>query len=127
LSPTVSPATTQQYTLIASLKGCTAKAMVDVHVLDEINIPTAFSPNNDGVNDKWYIDALNQFPRAQVEVFNRYGQVVFQSYGNYMAKPWDGLYQGNELSIGTYIYIINLNSSVPGYNKPLSGCISILK
>jgi gliding motility-associated-like protein len=100
---------------------------VNVHVLDQIYIPNAFSPNNDNKNDKWLIDALNQFPNAEVEVFNRYGQVVFHSLGNYTAAPWDGVYQGNILSTGTYVYIINLNSSVPGYDKPLSGCISIIR
>jgi gliding motility-associated-like protein len=127
LSPTVNPPATQQYTLTASLKGCTASAVTDVHVLDQIFIPTAFSPNNDNINDKWTIDALNQFPRAEVEVFNRSGKVIFQSSGNYMAKPWDGLYEGNFLPTGTYVYIINLNSAVPGYDKPITGCISIIR
>jgi gliding motility-associated-like protein len=127
LSPSIDPTATQSYTLTASLDGCTASAMVDVHVMDQIEIPNTFSPNNDKINDTWNIEALNQFPRADVQVFNRYGQIVFRSAGNYMAAPWRGLYNGNGLPIGTYFYIINLNSSVPGYGEPLSGSISIIR
>jgi len=127
LSPTVDPSTTQYYTLIASLDGCNANAQVDVHVMDLVLIPSAFSPNNDGINDTWNIDALDQFPNADVEVFNRYGQVVFRSAGNYMSSPWKGTFEGSNLSIGTYFYIINLNSSLPGYNEPISGPVTIIR
>ncbi|MFX6019440.1 gliding motility-associated C-terminal domain-containing protein, partial [Acinetobacter baumannii] len=76
----------------------------------------AFSPNGDGINDTWQIQYLHaRNPQCVVQVFNRAGQMVFQSNG--YAKPWDGRYQGNLLPFGTYYYIIKQNS----FSQPISG------
>jgi gliding motility-associated-like protein len=76
-----------------------------VRVLKKPLVPNAFSPNGDGINDTWVIEYLETYPGAVIEVFNRYGQVVFRSVG--YDKPWDGTYKGQQLPTGTYYYIIN--------------------
>ena len=84
-------------------------------------IPNAFSPNNDGINDKWEIKYLNDYPAALVTVFDRYGQPVYNSSGTYI--PWDGTFKGSPLPIGTYYYIIS-----PGNGrKVLSGSVTLLR
>lgn len=84
-------------------------------------IPNVFSPNGDGINDTWRIKYLDNFPNAMVDVYNRYGQLVFHSIG--YSKNWDGKSNGKDLPVGTYYYLI-----VAGPNtKPLSGSISILR
>jgi gliding motility-associated-like protein len=119
-----------QYTLKAistTSLGCSDSATIDVIVLDPISIPNAFSPNGDGVHDSWYIKRIEQYPNAEVDVFNRYGQLLYQSQGNYLERPWDGYYNGQSLPVGTYYYIINLNSGAPGDPGPLTGSISIIR
>jgi gliding motility-associated-like protein len=83
--------------------------------------PNAFSPNGDGINDVWRVTHLNTYSTAKVEVFDRYGQVVFSSTG--YNKPWDGTAKGKALPVGVYYYVIHLGV-VP---QPLTGSITLLK
>jgi gliding motility-associated-like protein/uncharacterized repeat protein (TIGR01451 family) len=80
----------------------------------ELFIPDVFSPNNDGVNDRWIIRGLDRYPNNKVVIINRWGNRVFEAapYNN----DWDGTNQfsptlgGNELPIGTYFYILDLGN-----------------
>lgn len=81
-----------------------------------------FTPNGDGINDLWTISGLLSYPNCLVNIYSRNGELVYQSRG--YAKPWDGLYKGTNLPVGTYYYIIDLNNS----NKPkVSGYIAIIR
>ncbi len=84
-------------------------------------IPNAFSPNGDGINDTWEIPILKNYPNCSVEVYNRYGQLVFKSIG--YNKNWDGNYNNQLLPTGTYYYIIKTS---PGANI-LSGSVLIIR
>ena len=100
------------YTLtVTSNTGCgTSTDEVKVEVIDKLFIPTAFTPNNDGLNDRWEIITIEEYPNAMVEVFNRYGQRVYKSSGkNYV--PWDGTFQGKPALPGVYVYVINLHNN----------------
>jgi gliding motility-associated-like protein len=122
LNPLTTPAQNITYTLTAVSKSCgTSTSSVFVRVYEKINIPNAFSPNNDGVNDLWDIDKLITYPASLVQVFDRYGQQVFQSTG--YAKPWDGTFNGKALSTGTYYYIIDLKDGAP----KMAGWVLIVK
>jgi gliding motility-associated-like protein len=88
-----------------------------------IHITNTFTPNNDGVNDVWDVPDLAYFPDCVVNIYNRYGALVFQSKG--YSKAWDGTYKGRQLPVATYYYIINLNSV---YNTTrYSGSITIIR
>ncbi len=70
--------------------------------LSSIDVPSAFTPNNDGTNDfiipaGWGIRKLNYF-----KVFNRWGQLLFES--NDLNKGWDGTFNGVPQNMETYIY-----------------------
>jgi gliding motility-associated-like protein len=82
-------------------------------------IPNAFTPNGDGINDTWEIKGLDS-ESLLVNVFNRYGALIFQSHGLY--KPWDGLYNGKRLPMGVYYYVINTATT----KRTLTGWISII-
>ena len=122
LNPVVNPTSDITYTLTAtSNTGCTATTSIFIKVLKEPTVPTAFTPNGDGVNDTWNIKYLDQYPNATVEVFNRYGERVY--FSNKYPVPWDGTYKGANLPAGTYYYIINPNSG----RKALSGYVAIIR
>lgn len=74
--------------------------------VDCISIPNAFTPNNDGINDSWIIENIEIFPWAIVQVFNRWGQLVYEGYGS--GTPWDGTWNGNIVPTGSYIYSVDL-------------------
>jgi gliding motility-associated-like protein len=106
---------------VTALGGCAKSDSVFIKVLKTPQIPNAFSPNGDGINDKWNIKYLESYPGATIEVFNRYGQKVFTSVG--YTSPWDGTLNGSPLPVATYYYIVN-----PGNGrKQLSGSVTILK
>jgi gliding motility-associated-like protein len=111
LTPSVKPPINEIYTLhVISNKGCgTATDNVLVKVFKKLFIPNAFTPNNDGINDTWFIETLEAYPNADVKVFNRFGQMVFDNHG--VNKPWDGTFKGILLSSGAYAYIIDLKNN----------------
>jgi gliding motility-associated-like protein len=75
-----------------------------------IQIPDAFTPNGDNNNDTWIIENIEMFPNHVVQVFNRWGQVVyFKKYGD---EPWDGTLQGKKLPTGSYVYVVDLHNQM---------------
>lgn len=72
-------------------------------------IPNVFTPNGDGVNDFFEIDVDNRLKECtDISVFNRWGQLVFQSSGN--VHSWDGRYfGGDEAPNGVYFYLFEVN------------------
>ena len=106
---------------VSSAEGCSGYDDVKVIFLIAPVIPNAFSPNGDGINDVWNIPSLESFDNTTVQVFNRYGKMVFNSIGYH--KPWDGSYNGSILPVGVYYYIINTGNG----KKPFAGSLTILK
>lgn len=122
LTPAVSPLQDIQYTLSATSKfGCSNKDNVLVKVVNGIYIPTAFSPNGDGKNDEWKIPFLDAGYEATVNVFNRYGQLVYHTAGEIIS--WDGRLHGVMQSCGTYIYSVTFKES----KLILKGTVTIIK
>jgi|SRR6185503_11624747 len=122
LNPTVTPTDDITYTLTVASSTCGAStSTVFVRVYKKITIPNTFSPNGDGINDYWNIDALFTYPESITRVFDRYGRQVFQSAG--YSQPWDGTSNGKPLPAGTYYYIIDLKNGQP----KLSGWVLIAK
>lgn len=72
-----------------------------------IIIPTAFSPNSDGKNDFFVIKGIESSKIVGVEVFNRWGEVVYQNT-NYL-NDWDGKYNEVDLPVGSYHCIIAID------------------
>ncbi len=84
-------------------------------------IPEAFSPNGDGINDRFEITNLEQYPNYTIEIFNRYGNTVFK--GNASSPSWDGTSSEGSmgdkiLPVGVYFYILNFND---GQTPPTQG------
>ncbi|HEX7457225.1 MAG TPA: gliding motility-associated C-terminal domain-containing protein, partial [Ginsengibacter sp.] len=113
LTPVVNPTANQMYALnVFSNKGCGfAIDSLLVKVYQQLYIPNAFTPNSDGINDTWFIETLQAYPGAEVKVFNRYGQMVFDNHGKDIW--WDGKFKGVQLTSGAYVYIINLKNNTP--------------
>ncbi len=121
-APKVSPLQDITYhLLVTSADGCISNDNVFVKVLKQVKVPNAFSPNKDGINDIWEIQYLESYPGCTVEVYNRFGQLVFQSTG--YDRPWDGTYKGTALPVGTYYWIINPKNG----RAALNGSVTIIR
>lgn len=123
LTPLANPTDDKIYTLhVTSNFNCGIDTnSVFVRVYKKIVIPNTFSPNGDGRNDLWDIEALVTYPQSLLTVYNRYGQQVFRSIG--YDHPWRGTYNGTVLPPGTYYYVIDLKSGAP----LLSGWVQIIR
>ncbi|WP_165958019.1 PKD domain-containing protein [Segetibacter sp. 3557_3] len=122
LRPYTSPTTDIVYRLTArSVDGCSATDQVNITVLKAPTIPNAFSPNGDGINDTWNIQYLDTYQGATVQVFNRYGQLVFSSIG--YTVPWNGSVKGTVLPVGVYYYIIDPKNG----RKQITGSVTLLR
>ena len=122
--PIASPASTTTYTVTTTLDGCTYSDEVEVRVVRRIEPPNTITPNGDGYNDVWLIPGINDYPGAEIQVHDRWGQIVYRSTG-YRA-PWDGTRNGRDLPVGTYYYHITL-PQVEGRSEPYTGYISIVR
>jgi len=123
LQSSVTPTTDMTYTLtVESNNGCGISTdVVDVKFYKGIYIPSAFTPNGDAINPTWNIPALNAFPGFELSVFNRYGQVVFQTRNANIA--WNGKFKGEDVPAGAYTYVIDLKKA-PGI---LKGTVMVLR
>ena len=84
---------------------CGSEAILNVSVIAcDTEIPNVFSPNNDGTNDYFRIPGIEGFPNSGLEIYNRWGNLIFQStdYGG----AWDGRINTEPVSDGTYYYIL---------------------
>ncbi len=113
LTPIANPLETTTYTLTVSEANSPAvcpsvsSSVVVTVVSTCINVKNAFTPNGDGINDKWvvYEQSFCFKPGgATVNVFNRYGSKVFEST-NY-TNTWDGTYKGKPVPDGTYYAVV---------------------
>ena len=86
-----------------------------------LNIPSAFTPDGDGVNDVWKIRSLSEYTNCKVEIFNQWGSLVFKSTGYNL--PWDGRYNGDPVAAGAYYYVIDLGNDT----KKFTGTVTIIK
>jgi gliding motility-associated-like protein len=69
-------------------------------------IPNAFSPNNDGVNDCFRVKDFGTVKTADIIIYNRYGNLVFQTKNP--LDCWDGTYKGMPSEPGNYVYYIKV-------------------
>jgi gliding motility-associated-like protein len=119
-----------QYIICSSVctQACdTAWLVINVMPEATVIIPQVVTPNGDNFNDSWIITNLNIFPDNEVIIMNRWGDIVYQ------AKPYNNDWQGqsnsgihllgNNLSTGTYYYIVKLNAN----NEPIKGFLELIK
>jgi gliding motility-associated-like protein len=127
-TPLVNPPTTSVFTLsVTDANSCTSTANTTVTVLPYCVKPMgAFTPNNDGINDKWLatISGGTCATKVSVVVYNRYGHTVY-SNENYQ-NDWDGTYKGEKLPDGTYYYYATYQL-INGKYIRLSGDVTILR
>lgn len=124
LKPSASPASDMGYTLFATSQyGCSNKDEVLIKVVAAVFVPTAFTPNKDGKNDNWRIPFLDPLFGAVVNVYNRFGQLVYHTEGQIV--NWDGNLKGEPQPAGTYVYTIRYKKNQQEVN--IKGMIILIR
>ena len=107
---------------VENLEGCRLSRNISVQVRDQVQnlvfIPNVLTPNGDGFNDTWRIDNIQLFPQNKVRIFNRLGDLVFQS--EYYNNTWDGTFAGGRLPAGTYYYVLDLGEGWGIFKGPVT-------
>ncbi|MFN8343432.1 MAG: gliding motility-associated C-terminal domain-containing protein [Spirosomataceae bacterium] len=118
------PEATTFYTLRAEgPNGCIAVDTILVRVITTIHIPEAFTPNGDGINDTWELRGLENYPEAEVSLYNRWGNAIFFGKGS-TQRAFDGKFNGEALPTGVYVYVIKTK---PADGYEFRGAVLLLK
>jgi len=93
--------------------GCVNTSSVTVDVFDEINVTPAvlFTPNGDGINDKFVIQNIDNYPQNKLQICDRTGKIVYEKT-NYQ-NDWDGTLAGGiKITKETYYYTLSVNGNI---------------
>lgn len=104
-----------------------ASILINTYPCDScIWVPSAFSPNGDGRNDKFHVFKRCPLKQYYLEVLDRYGQIVFQSFD--FENQWDGKVHGVPADVGTYYYLIKYILEKPGSpERYIKGDVTLIK
>ncbi len=126
LTPIASPVTTTTYVVsVDNNGGCITTDSVKIIVTCDgknLFVPNTFSPNGDGHNDWFYVQGTGLTTIQSMQVFNRWGQLVFEKKNfapNVEQDGWDGNFNGNKAPVDVYIYTIEViceNSQIVAYH-----------
>lgn len=119
------------YSLEVEENGCIAKDSIIIETIDctfcNIYIPNVFSPNADGLNDTFSAYSNCTFGIYNLQIFNRWGAVVFQSSD--VQDTWDGTFKGEHFTPDVFVYALefSFNEGQEMSIMRISGDITILK
>ena len=108
--PLITPTDSIMYRIQFEYQGCTTEDSLIIKVIDpddadctQLLLPSAFSPNNDALNDEFSIsNAFLVEELIDFSIHDRYGSVVFST--NSLRESWDGSFNGRELDPGLFVY-----------------------
>ena len=93
-------------------------------------LPTAFTPNGDGYNDKFILSGKGLGLVTHMVVFNRWGQVMYEAFNippNDFSYGWDGTFQGQVLPPDVYMYVVEVACETQGGTFKFHGDISLVR
>jgi len=110
--------------IVTDLNLCSVKDSANVRYLWDLClvIPDAFSPNGDLINDTWIIGGIEYYPNAIITIYNRWGQMIWESDPGY-PHPWDGRSEGVNMPVDGYHYVLDLHN---GY-KLIIGDVTLVR
>jgi gliding motility-associated-like protein len=113
---------------VTDIYGCVDSLEMKARILNGVKVPNVFTPNGDGINDRWMVPYAGLFPDLEVKIFNRWGYTIWEAKGSEAVKGWDGNNsRGNPYPTGTYYYVINFNVAGSSGWKPISGSVTIVR
>ncbi len=123
-NPLASPQVSTRYTVYATNEyECEESDSVFIEVIEDVRAYNVFTPNGDGYNDYFEIENAERFPAIIIEVYSRWGDLLYSNTGYDEGNLWDGTSRGKEVPLGTYYYVI-----IPyGGARPITGNVTIIR
>jgi gliding motility-associated-like protein len=91
-------------------------------ITKKIQIPNSFTANEDGLNEFWEIKGIEKFPDNKVTIFNRWGEVIYETRG-YSSTNY---FTGSGIMQGVYMYVVEVRDQ-KGYHKTINGDLTIIR
>jgi len=132
-NPVATPGNTTKYIIIATSDfGCIDSANITVYVIcdhSQVFMPNSFTPNGDGINDRFYPRGKGLKTIKSFRIYDRWGQMIFQQQNintNDKGIGWDGTYKGVLLSPDVFVYVID---AICDTDQPISwqGNIALIR
>lgn len=122
---------TTYFVTVTDEYGCIATDSVKVNLKSDIPVfvPTAFSPDDNGINDIWYPQGATAIAIAGLQVYSRWGELVFSRSDGALNNPafgWDGSIGGLPAPGGVYFWILRLRLA-DGTEQQLEGTVQLLR
>lgn len=127
-NPIATPSVTTTYAVIAfDSLGCKNidSVTIEVNSEDGVYIPSAFTPDGDGLNDLFRAARMGSYTLLEMNVFDRWGQLIYHHEGN-DRTGWDGTVNGQPATMGTYYYIFIL-SDRNRMEKVVKGDVTLIR
>lgn len=122
-SPVISLEQSMRYTITATdAFSCADTASFQITVAPDnqpVYVPTAFTPNGDGLNDSFGAHSAQLLTNFQFRIFNRWGQQVFASRSQ--TRKWDGRVKGKLASTGVYVWTLSYKNGNGCLQKERNG------
>lgn len=110
--------------------GCKNTANIELRIQrecenEQIVIPNAFTPNNDGLNDILYVRGSTISELTIFRIYDRWGELVFES--NHLTNGWDGTFKGKPAAPGVYVYYAEAPCLLDGSPLFMKGNVTLVK
>ncbi len=113
----------EYFITVTDANDCQTAASLLIGQKCQPQIYNTITPNEDGINDFWKIPDIELFPENEVRIYNRWGELVFETNG--YANTWNGRSSnGKNLSDGAYFYVVRLNNA---NDSVLTGSITVIR
>ncbi len=90
-----------------------------------VYIPSAFTPNNDGLNDVFRVMGTELIEQFDLRIFDRNGMLVFQTADK--GAAWNGEFKGKKMANRVYVYLLQYKENSSEKSNVLKGTITLLK
>ena len=126
LTPYLTISSTTEFLLtLTEDGGCVYEDRVKIFAQIPLVFFNTITPNNDGKNDQWRIKNIENYPFCRLEIFNKWGQIVYQSIGYKENQRWNGTFNEKQLPAGTYFYVLDVGSN--SNSEIYRGTINLLR
>jgi gliding motility-associated-like protein len=131
-NPTAQPEETTLYTLlVANPNDCTAQdsMLITVEFTPKVYVPNAFSPNNDGINDEFYLFGDGIAEVRLLRIFDRWGEMVYEKTNFPPNDPlygWDGKFKGKPMNSDVFAYYA-IVGFIDGSEEIVKGDLTLLR
>ena len=131
--PIATPIVTTTYSVTAStIEGCAGHGTVTIKLLCETNqvfIPNTFTPNGDGLNDRFYVSGKGLGLITRMAIYNRWGELVYEGLNIRPNDPgvgWDGTFRGEVVAPDVFVYVLEVLCST-GEPFTFRGDVSLVR